>query len=304
MTDHGILISTQNNDALNQRDRDTVYTSKFSTLKILQKKALSITTNGSGVGSGGVVHNLGYAPTYYTWRKNTASFSFLDGTSYPNTFTPVPGTYTPWVPFHHTTSVYSDTNRVKIDIQGANTTRYDFVNYLFADQAEVNQKRGLQTDADFGMKVVQAGKNLEHATEQNVALSSEYDTLQYLPGMVANYGNISLPALAGDFADPNPQEGTYVDFIHNLNYPPFFLAYLQSKGEKGDNRYYSLPLGNNILFGGDGTNEAFTGWCDRTRVRITFYKKAQFSRFFPVSFSAEENINIKVYIFTEDLSLP
>lgn len=298
MTDHGILISSDGYSALDQRDRDKSYTSKFSTLKILQRKAFSITTNGSGVGGGGVVHNLGYAPTFYTWRKATSTFSFLDATSYSNTFAPVPGTYSPWIPFHHTTSAYSDMNRVRVDIQGANNTRYDFLNYVFADQAEINQKRGVQTDFSYGMKAVQRGNNIDTATEHNVAFSSEYDTLQYLPGMIANYGDISLPALASDFGDQTPSEGTYVDFIHNLGYPPFFLAYSK---DKSANETYNLPIEFTNEFGG---RNVLTAWCDRTRIRITWYRQAKYQPPFSVDYPASGNIGLKVYIFTEDLSLP
>lgn len=301
MENYGISVSSAGQDALLQRQRDRSYDSKFSTLKIYIRKYISITTNGSGAGSGGIVHNLGYCPTFYVWRKATASFSFLDASSYTNAFHPVPGTYTPWTTFHHTTVCYSDRNRLRVEIQGANNTTYNFLCYIFVDQGEFNQKNGIQTLSDYGLKTTLKNNDVQTTREQKVGFSSEYDTLQYFPGMITDYGTINLPAIGADFFDQNPQEGTYIDFMHTLGYPPFFLAFAE---ESGTSDRYSLPFGSLPILGGDGTNFALTGWADKQRIRITFYRKAAYpGPPFSGNFDASGNIGIRLFVFTENLGL-
>lgn len=296
MENHGLSISSVGQDALQQRLRDRSYDARFSAPKIYMRRYVTITTNGAGAGSGGFVHNLGYAPTPYVWRKATASFSFLDATSYTNTFHPVPGTYSPWISFHHTTNVYTDSNRLRIEIQAAASTSYTFLCFLLVNEAEVNQLAGIPTTNSYGLKTSLKNNDADLAREQKIGFSSEYQTLQYYPGMVTDYGTISLPAINGDFFDQNPQEGTYIDFMHTLRYPPFFLAYAQ---ESGSQDRMSLPFGN-IINNGDGTNFALTGWCDRSRIRITFYREADYSN---VTYPASGNIGIRLFVFTEDLAL-
>lgn len=303
MSNYGFRISSRSGDALTQLDKSVVYSSKFSTLKFFKRGYKSITTNGSGYGTGTVFHHLGYAPTYYLWRRGTASFPFLDAASYSNTFHPIPGTPSPWIPYHVNTVHFTDRSRMAIGIQGASNTTYDFLYYIFVDQGEVNQKTGLYTNNDYGMKAVKEGKDFESATEQAVAISSEYQTLKYFPEMITHNSQLSLPQLSSDFFDQTPQEGTYVDFMHGLGYPPFFLAYYESSLYSGN--VYCIPETVARYSEVQTADDAITGWCDKERIRITFYRQIPGLTLIgdqPLTAQAE-TLTVKLQIFTENLAL-
>jgi len=297
MSNYGIRISTNDNDALTQPDNRLVYSSKFATPKYFKKFYIAVTTNGSGAGVVKIPHGLGYAPTHYVWRKQTASLSFLDGSSYTGAFHPAPGTSNPWVSNHKTMNCYTDNTNLTIAVQAANSTTYNFIYYIFIDQAEFNNATGGDTDEDYGLKVSKAGENADTATEQKTQYSSAYGTLMFYKEMITDYGPISLPALAGDLFDQTPQAGTYVDFMHPLNYPPFFLAYAEISGNR-----YLLPDGVPTLNG--SSDYAFTGWCDKERIRISLYEKAQYSATpaARTSFTAI-TASLRVRIFLENLNL-
>ncbi len=300
MVNYGARISTFGNDALTQPDKKVAFSSKFSTLKILKRGHVSITTNGSGSGTKKIPHGLRYAPTFYVWRKDTASFSFLDGSSYTKTFHPAPGTSTPWIGYHATTNCYTDNTNLTITIQGANSTTYHFLYFIFIDQAEFNASLGQQTGQDYGLKISEVGESADSTVEQKVQYSSSYGSLQYYPNMVTDYGSITLPAIAGDFFDQTPREGTYIDFMHTLRYPPFFLVYSQASGET---ERTILPMANiGTLFG--SADYALTAWCDETRIRVTYYRRAQYNSnpSFDTSFDAS-TVSFRILVFTENLEL-
>lgn len=76
--DYGFRISKAGSNVLTETDESNlIMTSKRNSLKEIISGTTSITTNGIGVGSTSVAHNLGYAPHYF-------SFSKLDGQWYPN----------------------------------------------------------------------------------------------------------------------------------------------------------------------------------------------------------------------------
>lgn len=300
MTNHGIRISTYGNNADKQQRIKLSYSSDFSTLKIYKRGHISITTSGSGLGTKRIPHGLRYAPAFYVWRKDTSSFSFLDGSSHTKTFHPAPGTSTPWIGYHATTNCYTDNTNLTISIQGANSTTYHFVYYIFIDQAEFNQSPGLNTTLNHGLKVSKQNENVDSVVEQKTQISSSYGILQYYPQMITDYGSITLPAIAGDYFDQTPREGTYIDFMHTLRYPPFFMVYAQ---ETGSTERTILPMANiGNLFG--SADYALTAWCSEERIRITFYRRAQFDTnpSFSTSFSSS-TLSFRIIIFTENLEL-
>lgn len=301
MGNYGALFSTQGNDALLQPDNRRPYSTKFSTLKIYKKGYIAVTTNGSGVGTGKVLHGLGYAPTFYVWRKSTASYSFLDGSTYPAAFHPCPGTSSPWIPYHNTSDAYSDASYLNFNIQGANSTTYYFVYFIFIDQAEFNIKNGLDVDGNYGAKFSKSGNDADTAKEQQIQLSADYKTLKYHKDLITDYPAITLPSLAGSYFDQTPEEGTYVDFFHSLGYPPFFLAFAQGSGSEERVNIPDIYIGDLL-----GTSDyALTGWCDKSRIRITWWRKAYYNRSSPslsTSFSTG-SFSIKLYIFSEDLNI-
>jgi hypothetical protein len=303
MGNHGIKISTVGNDALTQPDNRSVYTSKFSTPKIYKKGYVTITTNGSGIGSAKIVHGFGYAPSFYVYRKSSASFSYLDASTYPGAFHPCPGTHSPWLSYHNTSDSYTDKQYLNIYIEGANNTTYSFVYFIFIDQAEANQVRGLDTAENYGLKVTQPLVNSDTAKEQQTQLSSSYGELKFFKELVVTYPSLTLPALTGDYADTSPQEGTYVDFFHRLGYAPFFLAYAEGVGT-GERILLPDIYAAGSLFG--TSDYALTAWCDNSRVRVSFWRKAYYDQSNPASLSTgftASTINLKVYIFAEDLNL-
>jgi len=294
----GLRIATKDASALKQADKFVSYSSKFSTPKIFKKGSVSITTDGSGDGNTKIKHGLGYAPTFYVFRKDDADFSFLDGTTYSNVFHAVPGTFTPWTSFQETSDSYTDAEDLNIIIEGANSTTYNFTYFIFIDQAEFNEAPGLSTSNDFGMKIAAPNENANTAVEQKVQLSSAYRNLKYFNNFKYDYADLNLPELSGDYFDTDPQEGTYVDFFHGLGYAPFFLAYVQ---ESGQAERFMVPNGS---YGFGDSKSSLSGWSNKDRVRITFYRKAFYNTTAPnLSTSwSDTTLSIRVYIFLEDLN--
>ena len=88
MGDYGLKVSTPGTSVLTQIDKDILFSTKYSTLKINTSGFATVSTNGSGNGTTTVAHNLGYAPAFIAFQKTTASFSFLGTTTYPNAYVP------------------------------------------------------------------------------------------------------------------------------------------------------------------------------------------------------------------------
>lgn len=89
MPDYGIKLGT---DAWTDSDLDLQFTSKYSSLKIYKWGNASFTTDGSGVGSVTINHNLGYAPMSIVFVKYTASNSLMSGaTTYANAYSHLGG---------------------------------------------------------------------------------------------------------------------------------------------------------------------------------------------------------------------
>src|SRR3972149_11662685 len=81
--DRGIKVGSNINT---NTDLQLKLTSKFSSLKLYKWVDAQMTTDGSSFGSVEIEHDLGYTPIFQVWQKSTAQFTFLSGTSYPNSF--------------------------------------------------------------------------------------------------------------------------------------------------------------------------------------------------------------------------
>lgn len=300
MPDHGISISSYGNDALTQDEKKRVYTSKFSTPKIFRKGMSSLTTNGAGTGTKKIFHGLGYTPTFLVFNKGTATNSFLDASSYTNAFFPIPGTSNAFYAFHKNIFCYTDKEYLYFVADSLGSTQtLNFRYYIFIDQAQFNDADGLQTTDEHGIKITKNNEDVFNAEEQKVSLSSAYKTLGYYPNMVVDYPSLTLPELFGDFFDQTPQEGTYIDFFHELDYPPFFLAYAQ---ETGTQERTILPVANQATIFGSA-DFSLASFCTRERIRIVFYRRAQYnaSPSLRTTWDAT-SFDIKLYVFAEDLS--
>lgn len=308
MLHHGIKVSKPGQNVLVSNDIDTVFSSKFSTLKLLYWGNITLTTNGAGNGQAVYNHNLNYAPAHYVFLKGTAQFTYLDAASYPNSFTPVTQVPCNWIPMPF--NAYTSSTQLVINAVGAlpNTT-YTFRYYILVDRAvDYAGDAGISLVNGYGLKVSKAGYDVKTAKEYQMAYSQKYKSLQYYP---ENYKvqNLSLPEFAGNvFFNPR-KAGTYVDIAHGLGYAPFFLAF-------ADNFPFIGGVEGNVLvptYSGHGSVSqtgyaAVEAFCDATRVRVSFYEESGVTQtgidngvytgdIFPAA-----TVTIRVIIFTENLN--
>ena len=272
--------------------------SEFTSFKVFKKGVISITTDGTGGGSGQVAHGLGFMPTFYVFRMGTASWqetlTGVDSNSYTNAFFPNPSNYSSWINYHDATTVYAGTGSLFFSIIGAANTTYSFKYYIFSDLGIFySGNSGLNT-GNSGIKVSKQGKDITKVKDYDLSFSSKFKNLQY-DRAKSGQNQLTLPAIAGSqFSDPNPQEATYIDIFHGLGYPPFFLAFAINPS--------SLTVGSEIPTTSAvlANVEKVDAWCDATRLRISWWRKASYSN--GLSWSAG-TLKIKWLIFNEDLRL-
>lgn len=300
MTDDiGVFISTKGNNANEQSDKNSAFSSNFSTIKIFDKGNLTFTTNGSGIGSKRILHGLGYPPAFRVFRHGTASFSFLDGTSYTNAFFPDPGSINNWTTNHNKTACYADETFLTVYIEGAASTKYDFTYFIFIDEAKVVNRSLVIPENDLGIFVSKPGKEANSDNEYEKVYSSNERALRYFPELTTDHPAVTLPFISGDAFDQTPQEGTYVDFFHRLGYPPYFLAYAQASGS---NNRLPIPVPS---FAEQFGEFELSAWCDKSRIRITFSRKANFDSIGSIANTSwdAQSFSFKLFIFEENLGL-
>lgn len=308
MGDYGAKISKEAQDVFTALDKDLQYSSKFSTLKVLQRGDAVLTTDGSGNGTVTVPHNLGFAPAHFIFRKGTASFSLLDASTYPNAFVPIANLGSIWMG-NVTFDVYTTTTDLVIKAKGAGaSTTYNFHYLLTIDLAQAFTGNAGITLADgYGLKVSKDGVDVKTGQEYQMSYSQKYRSLQYYD---ENYMTqaLTLPELNSTMFDSPQQAGTYVDFMHGLGYPPFFLCWAYNALNAGQN--VLVPFYNNYgnFATGYGGYKAVDGFCDSNRVRISFSEESTAAalgvggangngQILPAT-----TIGIKCIIFTEDLT--
>ncbi len=309
--DYGIKISVPNIQVELASDIESLFSSKFSTLKILSWGNLSLTTDGSGNGTASVNHNLGYTPAHFIFRKGTASFSFLDTNTYANAFTPVTQDQSIWMG-NSVFNVYSTTTQlvVSASAQTANTT-YTFRYYLLVDLAEsYSGASGISLQNDSGMKVSKPGQDVKSAPEYQMVYSNKYKSLQYYD---VGYKTqlLSLPEVDCTLNDTPQTAGTYLDIMHGLGYPPFFLAWADGPllgsgvGQTGN---FLIPFYQdygNYAAGKTGYR-SLDGFSDANRVRISLVEQVGCNM---LSGGGNGNnslaaisATIRCVVFTEDLT--
>ena len=294
------------NDAYNVTDKDAKFTTKFSTLKIFSSGDLSMETDGNGDGSVSVDHNLGFCPAFFVYCKDTAQWTFFEATSYPNSFFPV-GSTNSWNDnwgslssgFQFLTA-YTDSTKLNIVANGARIKTYNFRYYILVDLArDFSGADGVTLNKNYGFKVSKQRNNVLNCKEYELAYSSKYKSLQYYPENIKT-GSMTLPAMWSSPVDEDVEEGTYIDIEHGLGYPPFFLAYFESDRIFVDS-LVEFPYAPPVEDDQTGSYTEYSSFCDATRVRLSFYRYAGSGLSGYANFPAE-TINIKVYIFTEDLT--
>lgn len=299
MLDYGLKVSTPTNDVATQSDQDVAFSTKFSTLKIVKAGDISVTTDGSGNGTSSVTHSLGYAPAYFAYQKATADWSFMDASTYANAYIISPGAnYDNWSDgYHHTLHVYTDSSKIYLQAYGAApSTTYTIHYVLLLDLAQDYSGASTLFDKNIGFKVSKEGIDVNSAKPYELAFTSRCKSIQYYP---ENYKTetLSLPAMWASPVDTNPQEGTYVDFLHGLGYPPLFLAFFSTTGSYTDNTKIPYHAFNGV----DVPSYFINAFCDSTRVRVSFYRSSMYTTA-PDPTWAAETITVRCYIFTEDLS--
>jgi len=290
--DYGIKVTKPGADISTVSDKDSVFSSKYSTLKIYLEGDISLTTNGSGNGSNSVAHNLGFAPAFLCFRKGTAQFTYLDVSSYANSFIPDPGNYSNWIANNDKLVSYTDDTNFYVQAYGAAaSTTYNFRYYILVDLAQsFTGEDGVSPLEDYGIKISQTGYDVKTAKEYQLVYSSRYKALQYYDESYQTY-NLTLPAMWASPIATSAQEGVYVDIAHGLGYPPVFLAFFNGKAIP----YIDINSSNNPYY-------EVGGFCDATRVRLSFWRKSTWSSgAYDRKWSAE-TVTVKVFIFTKDLT--
>jgi hypothetical protein len=295
---YGIKISTPGNDPLTQAIKDLAFSSQYPSLKIIKSGDIEVTTDGSGNGTAYVTHGLSFAPAYFAFQKKTVQWTTLDASSYSNSFVPDPGTGNQWGGDNHQKlHVYTDSTKIYLQAKGAAASTTYYVHYiLFIDIAESYTGNSISGIHDYGFKVSRQDSDVMTAKPYELGYSSRFKPLQYYD---VNYKTttLTLPIMFTSPYDTEQEEGTYVDIAHGLGYAPFFLAFF--KRDIGDPISFQAPYvgvnnADNFCYG-------VSGFCDATRVRLSFWRKSFWSSGSSDPNWAAETITLKVYIFTEDL---
>jgi hypothetical protein len=301
MADYGLKVSNVGQDAGTTADKDLQFTTKYSTLKLYQTGSVSVAKTGTASASGSAVHNLGFEPAFYTFRKFTASNSFMDsGTTYPNSYIPLGGPSAWTGDDHQFIHAYSDTANINFFVDSSLAVgTYDFKYYLLVDLA--NDFSGADpsiTDQDYGFKVSKPGISVKTAKEYELAYSSKYRALQYYDVNIASAA-ATLPIQAASKFDNPVEAGTYVDFYHGLGYAPLYMAFFRSDQLSDPNLLVESP------FGDEGANTEYIvkydSFANSNFVRFSFYREV-FETGGTFGTLGEEIMNMKMYVFTENLT--
>lgn len=288
-------------------DNELKITTKFSSLKLYKWFNAELTTDVTGYGLAEYPHDLGYVPVIQVWGKHTAEFTFLSATTYPNAFSLIDN-YNSYRDYGTGIIYYADNEKITIKtlaVEGIgggalpNTTYY-FRVLIWVDLSEAfTDPSNIALTGDYGFKVSNPGKDVLTAKEYEMEYSSKYKAIQYYPNHILT-SSLTLPEMWASPYDTYEQEATYVDFNHNLGYPPMFLVYSDLGGASlFEMPYTTISPAGGILY--KGLHEV-SAWCDSSRVRVLFHREsiANFTDALGEVYS-DETINIYVVIFTENL---
>lgn len=292
MGDYGIQVSDPGENVLTQIYETARFSTKHSTLKIYMMGNASFTTNGSGVGSVEIPHDLDYAPAFYAFNKRTYQDTFFSATTYSNCFFTIGGFYSQF-------DIYSTADVLHIGTSYAldpNTTYY-FRYYILVDLAGAfSGTSGIAMSNDYGLKVSKPGVDVLTGKEYQMAYSSKYKSLQFFKESF-QAETMTLPGFAASEVDTEVRAGTYIDFNHGLDYPPFFLAFYRDSSFMDEIHYREAP--GIRLYGNSATQSEIYAFADSTRVRVICNNYAQY----PLATPAEaRTYEVKLYVFTENLN--
>lgn len=312
---YGIKVGTNLNTNTRQQLK---LSSEFSTFKIYKWNSVQLTTNGSSEGYVDITHDLGYSPFARVMIKATAQYPFLSATTYPNAFSRL-DRYNPYV--RQSGAFYFDVDDTRlristfpsgiggfgIGVASPNTT-YTFWYMLCVDLADIfSDQSNISLTGDYGFKVSKPGISVLDGEEYEMAYSSKYSSLQYYENHIEGE-TLTLPVMWANNYDTYEEAATYVDFNHNLGYPPFFIAYSTHFDAGFGSGYFEEPAFANPGFLGVPKGlESVSAWCDSSRVRITFSRYSQYSSSTELDYGAifaERTVFLRVAIFAFDLTGP
>lgn len=275
MGDLGIKIGSNLNT---NTDLQLRFTSKFSSLKLYKWKDAQFTTNGSGVGSVEVTHDLGYTPIVQVWGKHTASYSFLSATTYSNAYSLI-DSFNSYRPYGVGIRYHADEDKVTIETvdtggiggSAAASTTYYFRVLIWVDPSEsFSGTSTIALNDDYGFKVSEDGVSVFDGEEYQMKYSSKYRAIQYYPNHVLT-SSITLPAMWATRVDTEVTEASYIDFNHNLRFPPLFYVF----SDLGGSNIYEIPYGEITPVGPNYKGFVETSaWCDSSRVRVLFGRES------------------------------
>lgn len=291
MGDYGIQVSEPGDNVLTQIYDTARFSTKYSTLKFYLMGNTSFTTNGSGVGSVEIAHDLDYAPAFYAFNKRSYQDTFFEATTYTNCFFTIGGFFSQF-------DIYSTENVLHIGGTGLSaSTTYYFRYYILVDLAEsFSGTSGIALTNDYGFKVSKPGIDVVTGKEYQMAYSSKYKSLQFFKESFKSE-TMSLPGFSASVVDTEVRAGTYIDFAHGLGYAPFFLAFYNDSSYMAANTYREAP--GIVLYGNDASHSDIYAFSDSTRVRVICNNYAQYPLATP---AVARTYTVKLYIFTESLN--
>lgn len=282
-------------------DKDLNFTSKYSTLKFYKWASAQFTTNGSGNGSVVIPHGLTYAPIVRVFRKITPSWSsggISLGTGSANSFCEI-SSINWYAGGLHNANIVHYTDDTNITIEGVGigaSTTYYFRYYILVDLSKsYSGNSAIVLNKNMGFKVSKTYKNVLTAKEYDMDYSSKYKAVQYYPSHIKET-TLTLPIMFASRGDTFVDEGTYVDFNHSFNYPPFFESYYGDSPitELTSIPYHLIPFSNPTY--------SINGFSDSTKVRIYFWRGSTYSGGTVFgNWTTSETITIKVIMFSENL---
>jgi hypothetical protein len=180
---------------------------------------------------------------------------------------------------------------------GATSTLYTFRYYILADVAKITGDAGSYGfTKDFGFKVAKPGKNVITGEEYDMVYSSKYKALQYYTAHKLS-NTLDLPIMFASVVDTFVEEGQYVDFTHNLGYPPLFVSFFESSSPAISPTEIPYNEENSI----DATDFSVSGFCDATRVRLSFWRSSTYFSGSVLDTWPATTITVRTIIFTENL---
>lgn len=303
MSNFGLKVGTNLNTNTTRQLR---LTTARGSLKLHKWVNAYFTTDGSGVGSVTVSHDLDYKPLCEVWQKHTSQFTFLSATSYSDTYSLL-DSFNSYRPSGRGIVYYPTDSGVVITTiaiggygggASPNTTYYFRVLIYVDPSEEYSGASTISLSSDMGFKYSNDGVDVLVGEEYQMKYSTSYKSIMYYPNHVLS-SSLTLPGMWATRYDTFEQEAVYVDFNHNLGYPPLFQPY----SNLGGSYLYEVPYTELNSVGLDyiGVSE-ISAWCDASRIRVLFTRSSKWISGSGATQFSDTTISVAVAIFAENLN--